>query len=169
MRATPRRLRLSVQAKVLLVVLGFLVLVPAVTMWIVDERLGLQMHEEARQTLVTAAAVFRKSLDAPADNFLLRYRSLAAEARFKVTAGLPDAKTMARLLRDLAANSPGDHEVFLFSKRAEGLVAGERRESAPDPAAFAQAASSITQAALNGEQATGSIGINRTEEHTSEL
>ena len=161
MSAALHRLRVSVQAKVLLVVLGFLVLVPAVTMWIVDERLGRQMHEEARQTLVTAEAVFRKSLDLRADSFLLRYRSLAGEARFKVTASLPeaDAKTMSRLLRDLAANSPGDHEVFLFSKRAEGLMTGEHRESAPATGAFAAAAAVITQAALAGEQATGSVGL----------
>jgi signal transduction histidine kinase len=151
--------RFSVQAKVLLVVLGFLVLVPAVTMWIVDDRLGRQMREEARQTLETAEAVFRKSLDARADNFLSRYRSVVGEARFKVTASLPDAKTMSRLLRDLAANSPGDHEVFLFSKPTEGLVAGERRELAPEPAVFARAAASVTAAALAGGQATGSLGI----------
>src|SRR5882757_9652992 len=113
--AAHSRFRLSVQAKVLLVVLGFLVLVPALTMWIVNERFGRQMLDEARQTLVMAEAVFRKSLDVRADNFLLRYRSLAGEARFKVTAGIAYPKTMSRLLHDLAADSPGEHEVFLFS------------------------------------------------------
>ncbi len=159
MDAAPRRLRLSVQAKVLLVVLAFLVIVPATTTWIVDDQLGRQMQEEARQTLATAEAVFRKSLDARADNFLLRYRSLADEARFKVTAGIADPKTMSRLLHDLAADSPGEHEEFLFSTRADGMIAGEHRESAPAPAAFAQAAAGITQAALAGEPSTGSIGL----------
>src|ERR1043166_4645724 len=94
------KLRLSVQTKVLLVVLGFLVLVPVVTMWIVDDRLSRQMEEEARQTLETAEAVFGKLLNARADNLLARYRSYAAEARFKVTAGIADPKTMTRLLHD---------------------------------------------------------------------
>ena len=85
MPTTAGKLRLSVQAKVLLVVLGFLVLLPAVTVKIVDDALGRQMREEARQTLDTAEAVFRKSLDARADNFLSRYRSLAGEARFKAS------------------------------------------------------------------------------------
>jgi signal transduction histidine kinase/CheY-like chemotaxis protein len=153
--------RLSVRAKVLLVVLTFLTLMPAATMSVVDARLDGQMREEARQTLVTAEAVFRKSLDARADNFLLRYRGLAGEARFRVVAGLPepDAKTMARLLHDLAADSPGEHELFLFSTRAEGVVAGERRAPAPLPAEFARASAALTQAALRGETATGSLGL----------
>ncbi len=159
MAIMPGNLRLSVQAKVLLVVLGFLVASPTLTVWIVNDRLSRQMHEEARQTLETAEAVFVKSLDARADNFLSRYRGYAGEARFRVTAGIQDPKTMARLLRDVVANSPGEHEELLFSTRADGLVAGERREGAPVPAAFSQAAAAITAAAFGGEAAVGSLGL----------
>ena len=159
MSSTRPRFRFSVQAKVLFVVVQFLVLLPAVTMWIVDDRLRRQMLDEAQQTLVTAEAVFRKSLDARADNFLLRYRSLANEARFKVTAGIADAKTMSRLLHDLAADSPGEHEVFGFSTRSDGMIAGDNRESAPEAGAFLRAAAGITQAALAGEKASGIVGF----------
>ena len=151
--------RFSVQTKVLLVVLGFLVALPTVTVWIVHDRLSRQMHEDARQTLETAEAVFIKSLDARADNFLSRYRGYAGEARFKVTAGIDDPLTMARLLRDVVANSPGEHEELLFSTKADGVVAGEHREAAPASAIFARAAAAITEAALGGEAAVGSLGI----------
>lgn len=164
MPATRGKLRFSVQAKVLLVVLGFLVLLPVMVVWIVDERLTGQMHEEARQTLETAEAVFRKSLDARGANFLLRYQSLANEVRFKVTAGLTagpiaDRKTMERLLRDVKTDSPGEHEEFLFSTRADGLVAADFRETAPTPAVFGRAAESITEAAFTGGPLTGILGI----------
>ena len=153
------RLRLSVQTKVLLVVLTFLVLVPGVTVWIVNDSLIRQMREESRETLETAEAVFVKLLDARAANFLSRYRGFAGEARFRVTADIDDAPTMARLLHDVIANFPGEHEEFLYSTRQGGLVAGERREGAPAPAAFARAAAAITEQAYAGEAATGSLGI----------
>ncbi len=156
---TARLSRLSVQTKVLLVVLAFLVLLPAATVWIVNDSLTTQMQEESRQTLETAEAVFVKLLDARADNFLSRYRSFAGEARFKVTAAIKDQKTMVRLLHDVIANSPGEHEVFLFSSREDGLIAGEHRDDSPALAAFSQAAQMITEAAHGGEAATGSLGI----------
>lgn len=160
MAAKRASLRLGFQAKVLLVVLSFLVLVPVVTTWILENRLGRQMLEEARHTLVAVEVAFRKSLDARAANFLVRYRSLVGEARFKVTAGLPEAdgKTMTRLLQDLSADSAGEHEVFLFST-ADGLVTGVRRESAPEVKDFAKVTESITHAALAGAPAAGSAAI----------
>lgn len=151
--------RLSVQTKVLLVVLAFLVALPAVTVWIVNDSLTKQMQAESRQTLETAEAVFVKLLDARADNFLSRYRSFAGEARFKVTAAIKDHKTMGRVLHDVIANSPGEHEVFLFSHREDGLIAGEHRDESPAPVAFAQAARMITESAYVGEAASGSLGI----------
>ena len=141
-----KKLRLSVQAKVLGVVVGFLVLLPVAAVWVVNDSLNRQVREEARQTLEIAEAVFVRSLDARAGNLLSRYQNITGEARFKVTAGISDAKTMARLLHDVMANSPGEHEVLLYSTQADGLLAGERREPAPANASFAEAAAAITAA-----------------------
>lgn len=153
------KLRLSVQTKVLLVVLAFLVLLPVVTVWIVNDSLTQQMQEESEQTLKTAESAFVKLLDARADNFLSRYRSLAGEARFKVTEVIKDQKTMERLLRDVLRDSPSEHEVMLFSVREDGLIAGEHRPEAPTTAEFEQAARAITEGAYGGEAAAGSLGI----------
>ena len=152
-----KKLRLSVQAKVLGVVVGFLVLLPVAAVWVVNDSLNRQVREEARQTLEIAEAVFVRSLDARAGNLLSRYQNITGEARFKVTAGISDAKTMARLLHDVMANSPGEHEVLLYSTQADGLLAGERREPAPANASFAEAAAAITAAAFAGESAAGSV------------
>jgi signal transduction histidine kinase/ActR/RegA family two-component response regulator len=152
-----KKLRLSVQAKVLGVVVGFLVLLPVAAVWVVNDSLNRQVRDEARQTLEIAEAVFVRSLDARAGNLLSRYQNITGEARFKVTAGISDAKTMARLLHDVMANSPGEHEVLLYSTQADGLLAGERREPAPANASFAEAAAAITAAAFAGESAAGSV------------
>ena len=66
---------------------------------------------------------------------------------------------MARLLHDVIANSPGEHDVFLFSTREDGLIAGERRDDAPTAAVLAQAAQLITEVAFAGEAVTGTVGI----------
>jgi len=50
------KLRLSVQAKVLLVVLGFLVLLPALMVWIVDRQTNQLVLQQEKQALSTAHA-----------------------------------------------------------------------------------------------------------------
>ena len=52
------KVRLSFQLKVLLPVLAALVLLPALTLWIVNGYISRQMEDEARQSLQTAEAVF---------------------------------------------------------------------------------------------------------------
>ncbi|MES1167201.1 MAG: hypothetical protein ABUL68_04290, partial [Pseudomonadota bacterium] len=67
-----QKVRLSFQLKVLLPVLAALVLLPAVTLWIVNGYLSRQMQEEARQSLQTAEAVFLNSLDIRARDLVSR-------------------------------------------------------------------------------------------------
>jgi hypothetical protein len=86
MRAPGRTFRFGLQAKVLVAVVGFLVLVPAATLWIVDRHITRQMEDEAWQTLIAAESVFVKSLENRNRSFLSHYTSIVAEARFKVTA-----------------------------------------------------------------------------------
>jgi len=58
-----RSLRLSVQTKVLIPVLGFLVLLPVIMAWLVDDRIANQAQVGARRALATADSVFRQGLD----------------------------------------------------------------------------------------------------------
>ena len=120
----------------LAVVLAFLVALPALTVWIVTDSLKNDVLLESRQSLKSAEAVFNRLLDARAENLFSRYHSFAGEARFRVTAAIKDPKTMQRLLRDVLADAPGEHEVFVFSTRDEGYLAGVHRENAKEPAVF---------------------------------
>jgi signal transduction histidine kinase len=154
-----RSARWSVQTKVLAVVLAFLVALPALTVWIVTDSLKNDVLLESRQSLKSAEAVFNRLLDARAENLFSRYHSFAGEARFRVTAAIKDPKTMQRLLRDVLADSPGEHEVFVFSTRDEGYLAGVHRENAKEPAVFFKATKAATDAALNGEMTASSVSI----------
>ena len=124
MSGARRRFRFGLQGKVLLAVVGFLVLLPAVTLWIVDRHITRQMEDEALRTLITAESVFMKSLDNRIHNFLSRYQSVVAEARFKVTAEIGVAKTIDGLLGILLQESPDDPVWMLgFQLAPAGLAA----------------------------------------------
>ncbi len=159
MAAAREKFRLSLQTKVLVVVLTFLVLLPAITLWIVNARMEQQMEDEALGTLATADSFFLKSLDNRSQNFLTHYASVADEARFRVTAGLADPKTMEALLGSELEDSPEDRAALLFFNAAGELLASRRRASSIDLGRFARAADAITRAALGGEKAAGVIGF----------
>jgi two-component system NtrC family sensor kinase len=158
MAAANKRFRLSLQAKVLVAVLGFLVLLPVVTLWIVNDHMERQMEDEARQTLTTAEAVFLKSLDNRSRNILERYRSVVEEARFKVTAELGDRRTIDGLLLSVLEDSPEDHAALLYFNDHEEYVTGRRRSSATDLEKLAQETAGLRQKALTGEAVSGVVG-----------
>src|SRR6185436_6690861 len=155
MSAAPRKFRFGLQAKVLTAVVGFLVLLPALTFWIVNRQLQRQMDDEALRTLTTAEAVFVKSLENRTLPILARYRAVAAEARFKVTANLRDQKTMDGRLGSVLEDSPEEHDAILYLNEMGETVAGRRRASSIDLQNFARAAAPITGVALSGKESLG--------------
>src|SRR5690349_19187829 len=117
-----RSFRLSLQAKVLVVVLAFLVLVPAITLWLVNRHVSRQVQDESRLTLETAEGVFRQSLEIRSRNQLVRYRNIVHEPRFRAVAQLADAKTMTAYLHDLLDEMSADSEVILFIRNDGELL-----------------------------------------------
>ena len=157
MRTRVNTFRWGLQAKVLVAVTGFLVLLPALTLWIVNRHITRQMEDEALQTLTTAESVFAKSLENRNHSFLSRYKSVVDEARFKVTAEIGDPKTLEGLLGNLLQDSPEEHEAMIFVNSHSGIVAGRRRTASIDLLTFGDAAAPLTRLALGGEPALGSI------------
>ncbi|HVU17172.1 MAG TPA: ATP-binding protein [Candidatus Didemnitutus sp.] len=86
--------RLSFQAKVLLPVLAALVLLPCLTLYIVNSYIERQVLTEARQTLSTAEVVFRKTLATRTNDLAARFESATQEKSYRsiVTNGLLQPK-----------------------------------------------------------------------------
>jgi two-component system NtrC family sensor kinase len=154
-----RPLRLSLQAKVLVVVLAFLVLVPAITLWLVNRHVSRQVQDEARLTLETAEAVFRQSLEIRSRNLQVRYRNVVNEPRFKAVAQLGDAKTMTAYLHDLLDEFGPDNEVILFMREDGELLASARRDAGLSVEEFSKAARPMMEVAFEGGQGTGNVAL----------
>jgi len=159
-QTTARRSGASFQTKVLVAVLVVLIPLPVLTVWIVNDRMSQQMFDEARQTLTSAEDGFVKSLEIRSRGFLSRYETVANEARVKVVADLGDAKTMERLLRDLLNEANDDNNVIFFSKPGGARLAAATRGADFRIEAFESVSADVTHIALNGEPASGSVGLN---------
>ena len=146
-------MRLTVQAKVLLVVVGILVILPLAMVWIVGRQTSELVQAQDRQALATAAVVFEKTLEIRERNLLARYRNVVIEPSFKaaVTQTQRDAATMAAYLRSLFEQPDEEGDAFLFYQSKNELLASVRREGSFAMDAFAQVAAPLVASAYEGE------------------
>lgn len=151
MPAPTGKIRLSVQAKVLFVVLGFLVLLPLLMVWIVDRQTNDLVEAQARQALTTAEVVFRKTLEIRERNLLARYRNAVIEPSFKAVVTQRDVPTMAAYLRSLLGQPGEEGEALLFFPARGAPPVSARRDSAFAPDAFEREATPLVGAAFDGE------------------
>lgn len=154
-----RRRVFGLQAKVLAPVVAFLVLLPAVTLWIVDRHLTREMEDEAARAVETAEAVFVKSLENRNGGFLKRYESIAAEARFKVPVEIGDPKTLEGILGNFLQDLPEGHEALVVVNSRGEILASRRRSSGVDVEHFAAAANGVLAQARRGEAASGTVSF----------
>ncbi|OHE87883.1 MAG: hypothetical protein A3G75_08855 [Verrucomicrobia bacterium RIFCSPLOWO2_12_FULL_64_8] len=160
MNESARRNHLSFQAKVLMPVLGILVLLPVITLWIVNDYISRQVLAEARQTLATAKNVFLDQLDNRSANLLARFRNVVTDPRFKAVAQLRDPDTMTAYLRESWEDLHAEYELIYFTTANGQVLPGARRDPAITYADFEQAAAVLTRRALGGEQGAGTISLN---------
>ncbi|MEO7415336.1 MAG: ATP-binding protein [Opitutaceae bacterium] len=150
-------LRVSFQAKVLAPVLAFLVLLPTVTLWIINRHISEQALAEARQTLTTADAVFRNSLDLIARGLATRFRGVVNEPRFKAVAQLGDVPTMSAFLRESLEEFGAEIEFVTYSLEPGTMLAGARREAHLDYESFQRATLGLARDAFEGDASTGTV------------
>src|SRR5690349_5080652 len=125
-------LRFSFQFKVLVPLLGALVLLSAVTLWIVNRAMGDQAEAEARRSLTTAEAVFRKTVDLRARDLLTRFGSAVKEPSYRSIAPLlgsndPLAReTIRKFLLDRLDAYGEDYDALLLTAPDSAPLAVER-------------------------------------------
>ena len=74
--------RMSFQAKVLIPVVCVMILLTAVTVWLVNQRIGEQLEAQASERLNTAKKHFQTSQEIRANSLIRQYRNLNDEPRF---------------------------------------------------------------------------------------
>jgi len=119
---------MSFQLKVLLPVLAALVLLPAITLWIVNRYISQQVLNEARQALDTAEAVFLNSLDIRARGLVSRFRGIVNEPRFKGNVSTGDPKTLNIYLRDLLDEFQDETELIRYTPAEGSWLASAQRD-----------------------------------------
>jgi two-component system NtrC family sensor kinase len=160
-----QKVRLSFQLKVLLPVLAALVLLPAITLWIVNGYLSRQMQEEARQSLQTAEAVFLNSLDIRARDLVSRYRAAVNESSYRSLAPLVAApESSARVtIRDFVNERleayGEDCEALLLVAQSGVAPTVAKRGTAFNAEEFVRATAELTRLALQGEATHGSLNL----------
>ena len=148
---TRRPLRFSLQAKVMAAVLTLLIVLPAITLWIVGRSFTRQTRESAGQALVTSRAVFTQSLAIRASGLVSRYRNTVSNDTFLRTLRLNDAKTMEKYLGEVLDDFADDTEVMVLATPDGKFFSGARRGDKLSLKDFARDAAGPVRAALAGD------------------
>ena len=159
MRASGDKVRFSFETKVLVPVLAALVLLPGVTLWIVNRSMTKQVDAEARQNLNTAEKVFFTSLDDRTRSLAARFRNVVNEPRFKATAQLGDPKTLNRFLRELLDEWRDETELLVFTTERGTRLASVQRDPTLPLEDFERAAEPVIRLALGSEPGSGIVSV----------
>jgi signal transduction histidine kinase/ActR/RegA family two-component response regulator len=140
-------------------VLSLLVLLPAVTLWVVDQRISAQTRDDAGLALNTAKAFFVKSLDNHAEGLVARQRNILNDSRFQRIVRLDDDATTRAFLRDMLDELADDTEILAFVKPDGGAVAGAHRDPLVTAEALMQTAANEVAAAQTGAIGSGVLCV----------
>ena len=153
------RFRLSFQGKVLIPVIALLVLLPAMTVALIQRSSVAQLHRDARQKLNTADAVFKNRLQMRASHLIARYKQSVNEPRFKAAAQLADPRTLTAQLNDLL-DELDEAELMMFVDGEGKMVAGARKGSLSIDN-FHEASQPAVVSALQGQPETHVVLVDR--------
>jgi signal transduction histidine kinase/ActR/RegA family two-component response regulator len=151
------KIQCSFSTKVLLPMVGTMVLLMALTVWLVDRRIAQQFQREAAASLATAEAVFRNSRELQTKELLLRYRHLPNEPRYKAAFQAADPPTLRDLLSDLLGEQTAD--VILFTTDKPELLASSKRDPLTSTSDFESGSAPAVAQALRGEEKADTIRV----------
>lgn len=162
-------MRLSVQTKLLIPVLGILIAAPAVMMVAVNRYIMEVGRKDANRALFTAEDAFHQLLDSRSRDLLQRFQNIVDEPSYKSIATLvtPEMsgaaeKTISRFLADKLAEYDDETAVMLIVSGGSQKPIGAQRGTTVELGEFARTATAISAEALKGESATGLISLQGT-------
>ena len=117
------RFKVHFSTKVIVPVVAVMVLLLAITVWLVNYRITQQFQSDAARSLAHADAVFRNSQKNRAKNLLLRYGNLPNEPRCQATFQKGHAPTTKALLAELLNDNHLDIVLFTADKEEPPISA----------------------------------------------
>src|SRR5882672_3381861 len=154
------RLQLSFSTKVLIPVVTIMVLLLAITVWMVNRRITRQFETAATDSLKTADRVFLRFRKIRRQELLFRYRNLPSEPRYKAVFQQADLPT----LRDSFSEFLGGHlmdsvDVILYTTEKLERLAIQKRDPELSTAEFEVSSALTVKQALLGEEKVDTICV----------
>ncbi len=134
-----------------------MVMLIAVTVFVVNYRIAQQVEKEARNTLTTANAVFRNLQLVRTKNLRLRFQSLPNEPRYRAAFQLGDAPTLHEILTDLLNEQ--DVDLVFYAVNADKVLDSEVRDSTIPASAFEKAAKPAVTQALQKQETVDTVRV----------
>jgi len=153
---------LSFRAKVLAPVIVVMVLLLAVTVWVVNHLITKQSETEARRTLTLADDVFRNRQTGRTSDLLARFRILANVPVYRSAFQTRHPETVRDKLKDVLHETSVDIAMFTPYSEQEGgrhNPVFQKRDPAVSLAGFEMASTNVVSAALRGEEKADTIQV----------
>jgi two-component system NtrC family sensor kinase len=147
----------SFRTKVLVPVVFCMVMLIAVTVFVVNHRVAQQVETEARNTLTTADAVFRNLQLVRTKNLRLRFQSLPNEPRYRAAFQRGDAPTLHEPLTDLLNEQ--DVDIVFYAINADRVLDSEERDPIIPVLAFETAAKPAVIQALQRQETVDTVRV----------
>jgi signal transduction histidine kinase len=149
----------SFRARVLVPVIAVMVVLLAITAWVLNERITRQFEVEATRALTAADEGFRDWQQNRAKNLLLRFGDLRNEPRYRAAFQTGDSPTVRAQLGDLLNVVDQDVKIVFFTTVKEEVIASAKRDPLISPMDFESASTELVHGALRGEEKVGTLHI----------
>jgi two-component system NtrC family sensor kinase len=147
------------RTKVLAPVIAVMVLLVAVTVYVVNRRLMLQFQTAAQRTLATADTVFQNLQAIHSQDLLLRYHGLVDQPLYVAAFPTADPATLRDPLQKLL-DAEQDVAIVFYATNAANVLASEQRDNGVSLRVFADAAKAAVSQALRGQEKMDTISAN---------
>ncbi len=166
MNVSSIKTRISFQVKVLVPVAAVMVLLMAVTIWLVNRRITDKLQSEATAQLDLANTVFTNFLDIRRQDLLLRYRTIVNEPRFKAITQTADYPTANAFLNELIKTELTNNDAPViatcaFANGGDGPFARASQDAQLDADEFQSRSSAAIRRAFAGEPTIDTISVGR--------
>jgi len=157
MEKTRAKLRISFSIKVIVPMVTIMVLLLAVTVWLVNGRLTNQFEEDAARNLAHADAEFKSFQRLSAQNLVQRFRNLRNEPHYRAAILSNHMPTLLHEIQGLPDDQGVD--IALFSSDKGQVLSGAKRDPLIPRSDFEVGSARAVKHALQGEDTVDTIVV----------